>query len=50
MTVEKIPMEEETEVPTIPLIPDEIFTLEKEYYHGVHVVLHLNKEDDVGGM
>ena len=42
--VEKIPVEEESEVPTIPDIPKEQVTSEKGYYHGVYVIIHFNKE------
>ena len=47
MIVEKSPVEEEPEVLTIPVIPDETVTSEKGYYHGIHVVLHFHKEDDI---
>ena len=43
--VEKIPVEDEPEVPTIPEIPEEQVTLEKGYYHIIYVTIHLNKED-----
>ena len=42
--VEKSPVEEESEVPTIPDIPKEQVTSEKGYYHGVYVIIHFNKE------
>ena len=44
---EKIPMEEEPQVPTIYVIPDEKFPSEKGYYYGVYVMLHFNKEEGV---
>ena len=37
--VEKIPVEEEPEVSTIPEIPEEKVELEKGYYHCVYVML-----------
>ena len=42
--VENIPVEEGPKVPIIPDIPGDKVTLEKGYYHGVHVVLHFHKE------
>ena len=30
-------------MPTIPVIPDKIVPSDKEYYHGVHVVLYFYK-------
>ena len=47
MIVEKSPIEEEPEVPTIPEIPEEQVTSEKGYYHGVYVILNFNKEEGV---
>ena len=41
--VEKSPIEEEPEVPTITEIPEEQVTSEKGYYHGVYVILNFNK-------
>ena len=45
--IEKSPVEDEHDVPTIPVIPDETVPLEKGYYHGVHVVLNFHKDDGV---
>ena len=42
--VEKITVEEEPEVSTIPEIPDEQVELEKGYYCCVYVMLQLKKE------
>ena len=42
--VEKIPMEEEPKVPTIPEIPEDQFTSEKGYYHDVYAILNFKKE------
>ena len=47
LIVENSPVEKELEVPTITEIPDDTFTSEKVYYHGVYVMLHFNKEDGV---
>ena len=47
LVLEKIPVEEEPDVPTITEIPDEKVTLKKGYYHGVYDILHFNKEDGV---
>ena len=44
MTSEKIPVGEESKVPTIYVIHDNTVPLEKGYYYGVHVLLHFNKE------
>ena len=44
MRVDKRPVEEEPEVPTITEIPEEKVPLEKGYYHVVYFMLHLNKE------
>ena len=41
--LEKSPVEEESKVPMITVIPDETFTPEKGYYHGVCVVLYFHK-------
>ena len=41
--LEKSPVEEESKVPMITVIPDETFTSEKGYYHGVCVVLYFHK-------
>ena len=41
--LEKRPVEEEPKVPMIPVIPDETFTSEKGYYHGVCVVIYFHK-------
>ena len=43
MIVEKSPVEEEPEVPTITEITDDKFPSDKGYYHSVHVVLHFHK-------
>ena len=43
-TLEKIPMTNEYEVPTISGIPDETIDLEKGYYHGLYVLLKFQKE------
>ena len=43
MIVEKIPVEEEPEVPTIPEIPEDKATSENGNYHGVYVILYFNK-------
>ena len=45
--VEKIPMEEEPEVSTIPEIPEDQVTSEKGYYHNVYDIINFNKEDGV---
>ena len=37
-------MNEEAEVPTITVIPDEIIDLEKGYYCCVYVIINFNKE------
>ena len=42
--VEKSPVEEEPEAPTITEIHNETFLMNKGYYHGFHVVLHFHKE------
>ena len=42
--VEKIPMEEEPEVSTIPEIPEDQFKSEKVYYCCVYVMLQFKKE------
>ena len=47
LIVEKIPMDEEHEVPIIPEIPEEQVSSEKGYYHGVYGILHVNNEDGV---
>ena len=47
VTVEKRPVHEEPEVPTIDVIPDEKVYPEKVFYHGVHILLHFNKDDGV---
>ena len=47
MTLERIPVTEEDEVPTIYEIPDETIDLEKGYYHGVYILLQCNKQDVV---
>ena len=41
-TVDKIPMTEESEVPTISTKYEEAVGLEKGYYHGVYVLLNFN--------
>ena len=46
-TVEKIPVEEEPEVPIIPVIPDQPVPLEKVYYHGVLGLINYNKQGRV---
>ena len=38
------PVEGETNVPTIPVIPDEAVPSEKGYHHGVHLLLYFHKE------
>ena len=47
LIVENSPVEKELEVPTITEIPDDTFTSEKVYYHGVYIMLYFNKEDGV---
>ena len=47
MIVDKRPVEEEPKIPMIPETPEEQVTLEKGYYHVVHVILNFNKEDGV---
>ena len=47
VTLDRIPMDEEAEVPTIPKKPEEKVYLEKGYYHGVYLSLDFNKEDGV---
>ena len=42
--VEKIPVEEEPEVSTIPEIPEDQVEKEKGYYHCVYVMLQFKKE------
>ena len=43
VTVEKIPMEEERQVPTTAVIPNETVSLENIYYHGFHLLINFNK-------
>ena len=45
--VERIPVEKEPKVSTIPEIPDKKFPSEKGYYHGIHVVINFHKKDGV---
>ena len=45
MTVEKIPVTKEYEVPMIYVIPDVTNILEKGYYHSVCVILQFNKDE-----
>ena len=45
--VEKIPVEEEPKVTTIPDIPDDTVPSEKGYYHGVYDMLHFNKYNSI---
>ena len=45
VTVYRISMTEEDEVPMISTKPKEAVDLEKGYYHFVHVLLNFNKED-----
>ena len=45
--LEKIMVEEEPDVTTIPEIPEEHVNSEKGYYHGVYVIINFNKEDGV---
>ena len=47
MILEKSPVEEEPEMPTIPEIPEEQVTLEKGYYCCVCVILYFNEEGGV---
>ena len=47
MTLEKITVDEETDVLTIYVIPYETVPLQKGYYHGLHVLLHFNKKDGI---
>ena len=51
MTVEKHPVDEESEVPTIDVIPANTIDSEKIFYHGVYVMKHtkddcVNRKDD----
>ena len=48
VTVEKVPMTEEYEVPMISAIPCETIYLKKVLYHGVYVIFQFNNEDIVG--
>ena len=43
MPVERSPVTEEAEVPTISVIPDKNIDLEKVNYHGVYVLLYLRR-------
>ena len=47
MPVNKIPMNEESEVPMIYLIPDDNINLYEGYYHGVYAFLSFKKEGGV---
>ena len=43
MALEKSPVEEEPEVPSIAVINYETVPSEKGYYHGFHLFLNFNK-------
>ena len=43
ITVEKIPVNEEPEVPSIDVIPDNTVYLENLFYHGIYVMQHFMK-------
>ena len=42
--LDKSPVDEETKVITIAVIPDETVPLENGYYNGAHVLLSFNKK------
>ena len=44
VTVERIPVTEEDDMPIFSVIPDENIYLENGYYHGVYFLLHFMKE------
>ena len=46
--VDGIPMNKESEVPTIYTKPEEAVDLEKGYYHVVYYLLNFSNEDVVG--
>ena len=41
--LEKIPVEKEPKVPTIPEIPEDQVTLDKGYYHCVYAIINFKK-------
>ena len=47
MTVYRIPVTKEAEMTMIHTKPEDVVDLYNLYYHGVHVFLKLNREDDV---
>ena len=48
VTVDRIPVAEESDVTKIYVIPDDKVYLEKGYYLGVYNLLKFNKEEGVG--
>ena len=45
VTLEKISTNKEVKVTKIDVIPDDIIDLEKGYYDGVYVMIHIKKEN-----